>query len=133
VPELLRRLKERHVLAIVTDGLATMQRNKVAALGIEPLVDSITYCWECCYPKPSVEPFREALQRHGIPAQNAVIVGDNPDHDLVAAEALAMPAIRVLTGRHANRPAAKRAQIYEARSILEIEPLVARLLEARYE
>lgn len=106
VPETLARLRQDYRLAVVTDGLGAMQRRKVASLGVEPLVDQVLYCWEHESPKPSPGPYAEALRRLDMEPQEAVVIGDNPAHDMAAAHAIGCRTIRVLTGRFAKAPGA---------------------------
>jgi len=99
---LLTRLGARHRLAIVTDGLPSMQRRKIAALDLEPAVDAIVYTWELRAPKPDPAGFLLALDRLGVTPDRAVIVGDNPRHDIAAARAIGARSIRVRRGRFAD-------------------------------
>lgn len=92
-------------LAVVTDGLPMMQRRKVEALGLPRLVDDVLLCWEHEAPKPSPVAYRKALQRFGFEPAAAVVIGDNPHHDMAAAAAVGCAAIRVRTGRFADLPA----------------------------
>jgi putative hydrolase of the HAD superfamily len=104
VADTLGRLRQDHRLAIVTDGLGLMQRRKVAALGVEPLVDAVLYCWEHDSPKPHPGPYAEALRRLEVGPLEAVVIGDNPAHDMAAARALGCRSIRVRSGRFAAVP-----------------------------
>lgn len=104
VAAMLDRLRHSHRLAVVTDGLGQMQRAKADALGLARRVDHIVYTWEIGHPKPSPEGFVAALERMGIPPGRAVIVGDNPSHDLAAAAKIGMRAVRVRSGRFAGHP-----------------------------
>ena len=88
--------------AIVTDGLAQMQRRKVEALGLAARVDEVLYCWEHDAAKPAPDCYAEALRRLGARPDEAVVVGDRPDHDMAAARAIGCRSIRVLTGRFAQ-------------------------------
>lgn len=97
--DMLTRLRSCWRLGIVTDGLATVQRRKVAALGLDSLVDTIVYCWEEEAPKPHTSGFLKALQNLLVAPERAVVVGDRPDHDMAAARAIGARCIRVLTGR----------------------------------
>jgi putative hydrolase of the HAD superfamily len=121
VAEALADLRRDHRLAIVTDGLGAMQRRKVAALGVEPMVDEVLYCWEHESPKPHPGPYAEALKRLGASPQEAVVIGDNPAHDMAAAKALGCRAIRVLTGRFAAEGGAADAVV---QSFTEIPALL---------
>jgi putative hydrolase of the HAD superfamily len=102
VRRLLTRLGARHRLAIVTDGLPSMQRRKIAALDLEPAVDAVVYTWELRAPKPNPAGFLLALDRLGVAPDCAVVVGDNPGHDVAAARAIGARSIRVRRGRFAD-------------------------------
>lgn len=105
VEGLLQGLKARWPLAVVTDGLPLMQRHKVQALGLERLVPVIVYTWELNAPKPDPGGLLEAVRRLGVQPEEAVVIGDNPAHDLPAARAAGMPCIRVRQGRFAAEEA----------------------------
>ncbi len=59
-----------------------------ATTGIEPLVIG----------KPQPEMFRAILERDGVAPPDALVIGDNPDADLVAARRAGIGSILVLTG-----------------------------------
>ena len=94
----LRALRRLHFrLGIVTDGLACVQRNKVAALHLEGLFDAVICsdqlgrdCW-----KPSEVPYQVALYLLDIPPGQAVYVGNDPAKDFLAPNALGMLTIQV--------------------------------------
>lgn len=91
-------------LAIVTDGLEVMQRNKVNALGLNQLVDTVIYCWSISAPKPDSMGFKTAMNELSCTAEQTIIIGDNPEHDIIPAVTLGVDCLRVLTGRYANLP-----------------------------
>jgi len=103
VAEALAEIGARCRTAIVTDGLAVMQRRKVEALGLAARVDEVLYCWEHDAAKPAPTCYFEALRRLGARAEEAVVIGDRPDHDMAAARAVGCRSIRVLTGRFARQ------------------------------
>lgn len=128
VGAILLRLRTRHRLAIVTDGLETMQRAKVSALGLELLVDTVVYCWKERAPKPEPRAFAQAIARLSGELRDAIVIGDSPHADMAAAAALGIPSIRVRTGRFAsvaNLPHAPPAA--EIASFPEIEPALKQL------
>ena len=108
--ELLARLRARGRIAIVTDGLPAMQRRKIEALDLGRAVDAIVYSWELKAPKPDPAGFLAALAELGAAPADAVVVGDNPYHDMAAARAIGACAIRVRCGRFAEMPAPAGAE-----------------------
>lgn len=99
---LLRSLRPRYRLAAVTDGLPVMQRNKVEALGLEPLVDHIIYTWEIKAPKPDPLGFVRALQLLETDAEQTMLVADHPVKDLLPGAKLGLTLVRVRTGRESQ-------------------------------
>jgi len=111
VRDLLARLRQRgRRTAIVTDGPPIMQRRKTEALDLERAVDAVVYTWDLKAPKPDPAGLLEALAKLGAAAAEAVVVGDNPYHDMAAARAIGARAIRVRRGRFASVPAPAGAE-----------------------
>lgn len=100
--EALARLTTIAPVAIVTDGDGGMQRAKVKALGLESRVNAVVYCWDHHAPKPATQGYLHAASLLGVDPAHAVVVGDDPFHDMIAARALGAEAIRVRTGRLAD-------------------------------
>jgi putative hydrolase of the HAD superfamily len=65
-------------------------------------VGEVLYCWEHESPKPDPACYVEALRRLGAGPEEAVVIGDNPRHDMAAAAAIGCRSIRMLTGRFAD-------------------------------
>lgn len=128
VEPVLGRLRRRYRLGVVTDGLASMQRAKVAALGLERHVDAVVYCSDEKAPKPATAAYLRALALIGAKARDAIVVGDSPAADMAAAAALGVPSIRVRGGRFAvvaNLPYARPR--CEIERFADIEPALERL------
>jgi len=84
-------------LGIVTDGMGSVQRNKIAALGMESLFDVIVCTDELGreYWKPSVVAFKIALELLQVSATQAAYVGDNVHKDFVGPNSIGMLTIQV--------------------------------------
>jgi putative hydrolase of the HAD superfamily len=93
----LRSLGPTWRIGVLTNGLPGVQKRKVAALGIEPLVDAVVYAAECGEDseKPATAGFVAVLQRLGAPADTAVFVGDDPRTDIASASRLGIRTIHV--------------------------------------
>jgi HAD superfamily hydrolase (TIGR01509 family) len=102
----LRRLRAAGLpLVVVTDGNPTVQDGKLRALGLLELVDAVVVSDRLggrATRKPHPAPFLEALRRLGVPADDAVHVGDRPAKDCAGAAAVGMRCIRVRTGEYAH-------------------------------
>lgn len=97
VAPVLTALRERGVkLALLTDGHALVQARKVAALGLEEIMDAIVYTDSLgpSYCKPSPVPYCVALEMVGVRPEKALYVGDDISKDFMAPNALGMRTIR---------------------------------------
>ncbi|HEY8617246.1 HAD family hydrolase [Phenylobacterium sp.] len=127
VAETLAELRRDWKLAIVTDGLHLMQARKAQALGLADLVDTVLFCWEHDAPKPDPRGYREALKRLGAEPADAVVVGDNPLHDMAAARAIGARSIRVRTGRFAAVDPPRFKADADAATFTDVPDALARL------
>jgi putative hydrolase of the HAD superfamily len=93
----LRQLRARGwAMAILTNGLPSVQFRKVAALGAAAFVDEVIYAEEhAAGGKPAAAPFRAALRALDLGAADCVCVGDDPRNDVQGARALGIATIRV--------------------------------------
>jgi len=84
-------------LGIITDGMASVQKNKVSALNAQALFDLILYTDELGkeHWKPSTLPFKLALDLLQVSPDEAVYIGDNINKDFIAPNLLGMLTIRV--------------------------------------
>jgi len=96
VLQTLRRLRIRR--GLITNGASAMQRSKIAALGIEPLLDVIVISSEVGVQKPEPSIFNVALKELGCAAAEAWFVGDHPDQDVRGAAMAGLRAFWVQTG-----------------------------------
>jgi putative hydrolase of the HAD superfamily len=84
-------------LGLVTDGLAAVQRRKIAALGLDAWFEAIV-CTDELGPdqaKPSPRPFLAALARLGVAPQEAYHVGNDPTRDVAGAQAAGLRAVLI--------------------------------------
>jgi putative hydrolase of the HAD superfamily len=98
----LARLRDGWSVGIVTNGCPDVQRRKVAALGLESLVDVIVYACEqgTGAGKPEAAPFLFAAERLGVEPRRCVFVGDDPIRDVYGAQAVGMRAIGIDRSAH---------------------------------
>lgn len=90
----LAALKSRGLtLGVVTNGSVRIQTRKIDGLGIRPFLDCVLISESIGYRKPDRRIFDAALAELGIPAANAVFVGDNPVVDVSGAKQAGLHAI----------------------------------------
>lgn len=99
VDPVLRQLRECGLcLGIVTDGLLSMQREKVRALRINRLVDNITYTDELgdAFWKPHPAAFILALSRLGVEPSEGIYIGNDPLKDFAGPREIGMLTVQIL-------------------------------------
>ena len=95
--EALRRLRaDGWRIAILTNGLPSVQAAKVAALAVAPMVDQVVYA-DAVVPggKPAPEAFAAALELLDVPASRCVMVGDDPAADIDGGRAAGLRTVRL--------------------------------------
>lgn len=96
-------------VAVLTDGRAISQRQKLKALGLSHLPVYISEDYASCKP----EPLRYQQVMSDFAAQVYVYVGDNPQKDFVAPNALQWKTVGIrAVGLHAVDPHAGRHNIH---------------------
>lgn len=90
---LLRALRMRVPLAIVSNNILAEQEDKLQRFGLRSLVDVLVVSAEEGVAKPDPEIFRRTLARLGVEAGEAVMVGDTWSADIVGATAAGLHAV----------------------------------------
>ncbi len=92
----LETVKTKNILiTVVTNMQPRIQLAKLQKLGIADQINFMVTSEEAGAEKPSPHPFRLALEKMRLEAKDVIMVGDNPEHDIVGAEALGIKAYLV--------------------------------------
>jgi putative hydrolase of the HAD superfamily len=102
VDDTLRELKQTHVLALVTNGASSIQREKLAASRLEPYFDAVIVSGELGVGKPEPEIFHHALAQITHDGSPAVMVGDSFPRDVEGALAAGLRAVWIGDGSVPN-------------------------------
>lgn len=70
-------------LALVTDLTADVQMKKIAILGLDSYIDAVVTSEEARLEKPRMPIFQLALKKIGIGAQEAWVIGDSIEKDII--------------------------------------------------
>jgi len=105
----LRRLSENTelILGILTEGLEIKQAEKLIRLGVVKYLDprALFISDQVGISKPNPKLYRYALDRLGLPAEEVMYVGDNPDRDMAPAREVGIITVRHRgTGKYADVP-----------------------------
>jgi putative hydrolase of the HAD superfamily len=91
--ELLTAVRRHAHVAIVTNNLLEEQQDKLQYCGLAPMVDSLIASEDVGFSKPDPEIFRIALERAGVTADRAVMLGDSWRNDVAGAHAAGIRAV----------------------------------------
>ena len=85
--------KHGYKVAIIANGDSIGARNIIIATGLRDYFDAIIISEEAGIEKPCQEIFKIALAKLGIKAENAVMVGNRIDADIIGANRIGMKSI----------------------------------------
>ena len=123
VPEVLGRLRRDGVpMALVTNGDKSQQREKIERYDLGRYFDVILIEGEFGAGKPEEIVYRHVLERLGVPAREAWMVGDNLEWDVAAPQRLGLTGVwidRAGTGPAAGSAVRPDRVIREFREIVE--------------
>lgn len=91
----LERLAESHSMALVTNGAACLQREKLAASGLSERFEAVVVSADVGVAKPDSAIFERALSELGVRRDRAVMVGDSIAKDVDGALAAGLDAVWV--------------------------------------
>jgi HAD superfamily hydrolase (TIGR01509 family) len=84
---LLRALRPRWVIVVVSNHLRREQEAKLEVLGLPGEVDALVTSEDAGAAKPDPRPFLQALEVAGVRRQRAVVLGDSWASDVMGAQA----------------------------------------------
>jgi YjjG family noncanonical pyrimidine nucleotidase len=117
--EALDRLSRRAVLGLVTNGIASVQRSRIAVAGIEVFFQGIFISEEVGISKPDPAIFHLAARELHVAPYEVLCVGDSPSSDIRGGNAAGMATCWV-NPRGAAYPATEPAPDYVVGSLEEL-------------
>ena len=106
--EVLKTLSEKYTLGVIANQSAGAER-RMTERGIREFFDVIVLSAEEGVAKPDHEIFRRALTRAGCAAENAAMIGDRDDNDIIPAKELGMKTVRLRRERFGGAPSMQGA------------------------
>jgi putative hydrolase of the HAD superfamily len=118
-------------LGVLTNGPRAIQARKAAALGVARYVDTIVYATEHGrgMGKPDPACFAEVIRRLGVPARDAVFVGDDEICDIAGAASAGLSTVHCAVWRPLGASTAADAVVDRPSKLPAVAERV--LLEAR--
>jgi putative hydrolase of the HAD superfamily len=117
-------------VGVLTNGLPDVQRRKIAALGLLPLVDCVIFAHEVGEGKPDPAVFRAACNGLSVAPEATVMTGDDPWCDIDGGRRAGLRVIRIRRGIHAATPSGETGPAdATAASLTEVPWLAAALVQ----
>jgi putative hydrolase of the HAD superfamily len=89
----LRQLRQNYRLALITNGIPDLQHEKLEKTHLLQYFEHITISGEEGFGKPDPRIFELTLDKLGVSAESAVMVGDNLSRDIKGAQQIRMKGI----------------------------------------
>jgi len=127
VVEVFRKLATTKLLVgVITEGLAVKQAEKLLRLGLHPYVTpaAIFISDQIGISKPNPKLFSRALDATGIPAPEAIYVGNRATHDVDPPAALGMRTVLFERGGKYSGLPGKAKPDYVIRNFQELLPIL---------
>ncbi|HEX55491.1 MAG: haloacid dehalogenase [Candidatus Altiarchaeales archaeon] len=100
IPTLLKLRDLGYGLGVITDGIAVKQWEKLIRLGLQHFFDSVIISEEIGIEKPNPEMFKIAARKIKCKPEEAIMVGDRIDKDIVGANKVGMLTVQLMHGKH---------------------------------
>lgn len=115
--EALDHLADRYDLGLVTNGAESKQREKLSSLGVLDRFDSAVYATPESSIKPDPDPIYEALDQLEARPEEAVMIGDSVEADVMGAKAAGVTSVLYGTESPSDR---ERRPDYRIESLREL-------------
>ena len=92
---ILKELSKSFKLGLITNGVSTLQRQKVIGSNIGHFFDEIVVSGEVNSHKPDTKIFHHLCKRLKVEPEECVMIGDNPIKDIKAAKTINMSTILI--------------------------------------
>jgi YjjG family noncanonical pyrimidine nucleotidase len=103
--EAVKEIASRLPIAIVTNGIATIQRPRMENCSLRPFFSEIVISEEVGFSKPRPEMLLLALQKYGYEKDDAVMIGDRVYTDIASGYNAGIDTVFVLSGEGTKKDA----------------------------
>jgi putative hydrolase of the HAD superfamily len=118
VADTLEHLAESHSMALVTNGAACLQREKLSASGLSGYFDAVVVSADLGVAKPDSVVFEHVLSELGAEREHTVMVGDSISKDVDGALAAGLGAVWV--NRRGSPAPADRVDLVEISTLRDL-------------
>ncbi|XP_054655125.1 N-acylneuraminate-9-phosphatase [Dunckerocampus dactyliophorus] len=124
---LLKQLRKRYKLLLLTNGNAQTQREKVEAVGCERFFDAVVVGGDYAEQKPFPSIFRLCFDLLQVEARDCIMVGDSLDTDIQGGFSAQVRATIWINSTGDEVPVGSVTPDYTISTVLDLEDILARL------
>ncbi|XP_061818220.1 N-acylneuraminate-9-phosphatase [Nerophis lumbriciformis] len=124
---LLKQLRKRYKLLLLTNGNSQTQREKVKAVGCEGFFDAVVFGGDHAEQKPFPSIFRLCFDLLQVDAQDCIMVGDSLDTDIQGGFSAQVRATVWINSTGDAVPVGFVAPDYTIPTVLDLEEILAQL------
>jgi putative hydrolase of the HAD superfamily len=127
--DVLRELRKKYTLALITDGFLPGQKLKVQSLGIEKYFKCIIYTEQLGreFWKPSPAGFEKIIQTLNVKPENTVYIADNEKKDFIAPNKLGFLTVQLIRHKRLHTSVSSQSEAKAQHVIHQITQLSALL------
>lgn len=127
IRDLLKQLRRRYKLLLLTNGETRTQREKVEAVGCEEFFDAIVVGGDYSEQKPFLSIFRLCFNMLQVEAQDCVMVGDSLDTDIQGGFGAGVRATVWINSAGGAEPDGSVKPDYAIPTVLDLPDILAQL------
>lgn len=128
VPAMLAGLRMRYRLAVLTNGIASIQQDKLHTAGLSDVFECVVMSGDLDIGKPDGRAFAHVLERLDLPAHAVLMVGNSLEADIAGAAAVGIRSVWIDLDGADGRPLPPLAQ--RIGCIGDLPAMLARTSEA---
>ncbi len=128
IQEMIKRLSLDFKLAIVSNGSGQMQRKKMKYAGLDSLFNEYFISGEIGIEKPDSKIFTKALDSLICLPEDAVMIGDDIDRDILGAKKIGIKTIMISSAENREQNEQKNIADIVIDNILELEKVLPCLI-----
>lgn len=121
VEKTLKMLKKKHKLAVITDAPRVNAWLRLTSMKLDRYFDAVVTAADVRKKKTFEAPFKAALKKLKVKPEEAIMVGDRPERDIIPAKKLGM---KTVFARYGNPKVKRSGADWEIGSIVELIKVV---------
>lgn len=126
--ELLKYLQSLYKVVVVSNGFSEVQHRKMSVSGLAPYIDATVLSEEVGISKPYKGIFDRALSLSHTRREEAIMIGDSWDADILGAQNAKLPSIWFNPSETPQADTQLRYPVYQVGRLMDIPPILRNMI-----